>query len=60
MATIVIRKDDSLETVRKKLRLRFKLRKAFNPQRYLGKWKTEEDPLLYQKRVRKEWNEHTD
>jgi len=34
--------------------------KALSVKKYSGMLKLKEDPMVYQKRVRQEWNEHTD
>jgi len=34
--------------------------KALSVKKYIGMLKLKEEPMAYQKRVRQEWNEHTD
>ncbi len=59
MGNIVIKKDEkNIKKIIKKIQDELKSLKAFNAKKYAGKLKLKEDPLSYQKRVRKEWDEH--
>jgi hypothetical protein len=60
MGSIAIRKDEDILKIRNRIQRKFKSVKAFRAKQYIGKLKLKEDPLSYQKRVRKEWNEYTD
>lgn len=52
---ITIRKDTAKQDI-EKIFLNQKPRKAFRSKLFLGKLKWGEDALLYQKRLRDEWN----
>jgi hypothetical protein len=58
MGSITIKKSDDIIKIRKKMQKNLKSVKAFNAYKYIGKLRLKEDPLAYQKRVRKEWNEY--
>jgi hypothetical protein len=60
MGSITIKKSDDIIKIRRKLRGTLKSIKGFNANKYIGKLKLREEPLHYQKRVRKQWNEYTD
>jgi hypothetical protein len=60
MGSISIRRDEDILQIRNRIQRNFKNVKAFRAKQYIGKLKLKEDPLSYQKRVRKEWNEYTD
>jgi len=60
MGNIAIRKDEDILKIRNKIQRKFKNVKPFRAKQYIGKLKLKEDPLSYQKQVRKEWNEYTD
>ena len=60
MGSITIRKDEDILKIRDRIQRNFKSVKAFRVKQYIGKLKLKEDPLDYQKRVRKEWNEYID
>ena len=60
MGSISIRRDEDILQIRNRIQRNLKNVKAFRAKQYIGKLKLKEDPLSYQKRVRKEWNEYTD
>jgi hypothetical protein len=60
MGSISIRRDEDILQIRNRIQRNFKNVKALRAKQYIGKLKLKEDPLSYQKRVRKEWNEYTD
>ncbi len=60
MGNIAIRKDDDIMEIRDRVQHKFKSVKAFRARKYTRKLKLKEDPLSYQKRIRKEWDEFTD
>ncbi|GMT47045.1 MAG: hypothetical protein IEMM0007_0611 [bacterium] len=60
MGTITIKKSDDITKIRRKIQRNLKSVKTLNTSKYIGKLKLKEEPLSYQRRVRKEWNEYTD
>ncbi|GBD97999.1 hypothetical protein BMS3Abin07_00006 [bacterium BMS3Abin07] len=60
MGTITIKKSDDITKIRRKIQRSLKSVKTLNASKYIGKLKLKEEPLSYQRRVRKEWNEYTD
>ena len=60
MGTVTIRKNEDILEIKSKIQSDLQNIKAFSAKRYSGKLKLKEDPLAYQKRVRKEWNEYSD
>jgi hypothetical protein len=59
MGTITIRKNEDILEIRKRIMRDVGNTKALSVKKYSGRLKLKEEPLVYQKRVRKEWNEHT-
>ncbi len=57
MEKIVLKKDDSLDMQKKKLRLMNKKKAGLDAKKYSGIITVKEDPIQYQKRVRAEWHE---
>ena len=53
-------KEENLLLIKSGIQSNLQNIKAFSAKRYSGKLKLKEDPLAYQKRVRKEWNEYSD
>ena len=60
MASITIGKNEDIMKIRNRIQHNLKSAKAFTAKQYIGRLKLKEDPLAYQKQVRKEWNEHSD
>lgn len=60
MGSITIEKSDDILKIRNRIECDLKSVKAFKAKQYVGKLRLKEDPLSYQKQVRKEWNEYTD
>lgn len=60
MGSITIKKGDDIIKIRGKMRRSLKSVKSLDTSKYTGKLKLKEDPLDYQKRIRKQWNEYTD
>ena len=56
MGIVNIEKGIDITKVKKKIES-IKSIKAFPAKRFMGKLKLSEDPMAYQKRSRKEWNE---
>ncbi|MEO9885192.1 MAG: hypothetical protein ABJR05_00540 [Balneola sp.] len=54
--TIVIKKNDDIKEIKKKLRLS-NSGKKMDASKYAGKIKLTFDPLEYQKKIRAEWDE---
>lgn len=54
--TIVIKKNDDIKEIKKKLK-RSDTGKKMNTSKYAGKIKLTFDPLKYQKQTRAEWDE---
>jgi len=59
MGTITIRKDEDILEIRKRIMRGVGNTKALSVKKYSGRLKLKEEPLVYQKRVRKEWDEYT-
>jgi len=59
MGTITIRKNEDILEIRKRIMRGVGNTKALSVKKYSGRLKLKEEPLVYQKRVRKEWDEHT-
>lgn len=57
MTKIVLKKEESLEEQKRKLHALQKKSKGLDAKRYSGIINLKEDPLKYQKRIRKEWDE---
>ncbi len=60
MGMITIRSNEDVLEIRSKMLHRLKSVKKLSVKKFCGKLKLKEDPMAYQKRVRQEWNEHTD
>jgi len=60
MGSITIKKSDDIIKIRGKMLRSLRSVKSLNTCKYTGKLKLKEDPLDYQKRIRKQWNEYTD
>jgi len=60
MSMITIRKHEDVLEIRSRMLRGLKGVKALSVKKYSGRLKLKEDPMDYQKRVRQEWNEHTD
>jgi hypothetical protein len=60
MGSSTIGKNEDILKVRNRIQCNLKSVKAFRTKQYIGKLRLKEDPLAYQKQVRKEWNEYTD
>lgn len=56
MRVVSIGKDENIGKVKNRVK-NIKSVKAFPAKRFLGKLKLADDPNLYQKQVRKEWDE---
>jgi len=59
MGTITIRKDEDILEIRKRIMRGVRNAKELSVKKYSGRLKLKEEPLVYQKRVRKEWDEYT-
>lgn len=57
MAKIVLKKQESIQEQKKKLHSIKGTSKGLNAKKYSGIIEVNEDPLEYQKRIRKEWDE---
>ncbi len=60
MGIITIRRHEDVLEIRNKMLHELKIVKVLSAKKYSGRLQLKEDPLVYQKRVRREWNEHTD
>jgi len=60
MGMITIKRHEDVSEIRNKMLHGLKIVKALSAKKYSGGLKVKEDPMAYQKRVRNEWNEHTD
>ena len=60
MGMITIRRYEDILEIRAKMHDRLKSVKALSVKKYSGRLTLKEEPMAYQKRVRQEWNEHTD
>ncbi len=60
MGMITIQKDENIRKIRSRMMRGLRSVKALSVQKYSGRLTLKEDPMAYQKRVRQEWNEHTD
>ena len=59
MSKIVLKKEDSIEKQRKELYKAVEKKTGVNTKKFFGILEVREDPLKYQKRIRKEWDETT-
>jgi len=59
MGTITIRKNEDIQEIRNRILHGVRNAKALSVKKYSGRLKLKEEPLVYQKRIRKEWDEHT-
>ncbi|MBO6535651.1 MAG: hypothetical protein JJ966_05470 [Balneolaceae bacterium] len=59
MSKIVLKKEDSIEKQRKKLYKAVEKKTGVNTKKFSGILEVREDPLKYQKCIRKEWDETT-
>ncbi|MCH2451249.1 MAG: hypothetical protein MK198_14040 [Gracilimonas sp.] len=57
MQKIILKKEESIEQLKEKLRLVSKRSKGLDAKKYSGIIKVNEDPMEYQKRIRAEWDE---
>lgn len=60
MGIITIGRHEDVLEIRNKILHELKTVKVLSAKKYSGRLKLKEDPMFYQKRVRREWNEHTD
>ncbi len=60
MGLITIRRHEDVLEIRSKMLHGLKSVKTLSVKKYSGRLKLKEEPMAYQKRVRQEWNEHTD
>jgi len=60
MGMITIRRHEDVLEIRSRMLHGLRSVKALSVKKYSGMLKLKEEPMLYQKRVRKEWDEHTD
>ena len=58
MGNIIIKKEENTNKIKKRMQNELKSLKAFDPKKFIGKLKLKEEPLAYQKRIRKGWDEH--
>lgn len=57
MKKIILKKEESIAEMKKKLRSVSKKSKGLDAKKYSGIIKVNEDPVQYQKRIRAEWDE---
>lgn len=57
MEKIVLKKNESISKQKEKLKRAGKKNKGLDAKKYSGILSVKEDPIEYQKRVRKEWDE---
>jgi len=60
MGMITIRKHEDVLEIKSRMLHGLKRIKTLSVKKYSGMLKLKEAPIAYQKRVRQEWNEHTD
>lgn len=53
MGNIIIKKDENANNIKRRMQDELKSLKAFNSKKFIGKLKLKEEPLSYQKRIRK-------
>lgn len=60
MAKVTIRQKDGIQEIRSRIRQNLRQLKALSAKRYSGTVRLKEEPLAYQRRMRQEWDEHSD
>ncbi len=60
MGMITIRRNEDILEIRNRMLQTVRSVKALSVKKYSGKLKLKEEPMVYQKRVRLGWDEHTD
>ena len=60
MGTVSIGKNEDIVRVKNRINKNLINFRAFPAKRFMGKIKLNENPLAYQKRLRKEWDESPD
>jgi len=60
MGMITIRRHEDVLEIKSRMLHGLMSVKALSVKKYIGVLKLKEEPMAYQKRVRQEWNEHTD
>lgn len=60
MSVIILKKGEDIDKLKSKMNDARKKMQGLNAQKYTGVIKLKEDPVSYQKRIRKEWNGNSD